>query len=56
MLAGLHQRKDGILRFSDIYEKFVKARIVSNIKHRGNTRRILRQLIEKGYLERVEMG
>ncbi|HDJ83535.1 MAG TPA: hypothetical protein ENG44_00890 [Desulfurococcaceae archaeon] len=56
VLASLQQRKGDILRFSDIHEEFVKAGIVSNIKHRGNTRRILRQLIEKGYLEQVERG
>ena len=56
VLASLQQRKGDVLRFSDIHEEFVKARIVSNIKHRGNTRRILRQLIEKGYLEQVERG
>ncbi len=56
VLADLQQRKGDVLRFSDIHEEFVKAGIVSNIKHRGNTRRILRQLIEKGYLEQVERG
>jgi len=56
VLADLQQRKSDVLRFSDIHEEFVKARIVSNIKHRGNTRRILRELIEKGYLEQVERG
>jgi len=55
-LANLQQRKGGVLRFSDIHEEFVKAGIVSNIKYRGNTRRILRRLIEKGYLEQVERG
>jgi len=56
VLADLQQRKGDVLRFSDIHEEFVKARIVSNIGHRGNTRRILRRLIEKGYLEQVKRG
>ena len=56
VLDNLQQRKGYVLRFSDIHEEFVKAGIVSNIKHRGNTRRILRQLIEKGYLEQEERG
>jgi len=56
VLANLQQRKGDVLRFSDIHEEFVKAGIVSNIKHRGNTRRILRRFIEKGYLEQVERG
>ncbi len=54
--ANLQQRKGDVLRFSDIHEESVKAGIVSNIKHRGNTRRILKQLIEKVYLEQVERG
>lgn len=56
VLANLQQRKGEVLRFSDIHEEFVRARIVSNIKYRGNTRRILKRLIEKGYLEQVERG
>ncbi len=55
-LAGLQQRKGDILRFKDIHEEFVKTGIVSSVKHRGNTRRILKRLIEKGYLEQVERG
>ena len=54
VLVVLQQRKGGILRFKDIHEEFVKAGIVS--KHKGNTRRLLRRLIERGYLEQVERG
>jgi len=56
ILVDLQRRKGDILRFSDIHEEFVKAGIVSSIKYRGNTRRILRRLVEKGYLEQVERG
>jgi len=56
VLANLQQRKGGVLRFKDIHEEFVKKRIISNIKYRGNTRRLLRKLIEMGYLEQLERG
>jgi len=56
VLANLQQRKGGVLRFKDIHEEFVKKRIISNTKYRGNTRRLLRKLIEMGYLEQLERG
>ncbi|WFO74935.1 type IV toxin-antitoxin system AbiEi family antitoxin domain-containing protein [Desulfurococcaceae archaeon MEX13E-LK6-19] len=55
-ILSLWHEKGDVLTFNEIHKEFVKMGIISNIKYRGNTRRILRRLIEKGYLEQVGRG
>jgi len=56
ILADLHEKNGPVLRFKDIHKAFVKAGIISNIKYRGNTRRLLKRLIEMGYIEQPGRG
>jgi len=55
-LLSLWREKGDVLTFSEVHEAFVSMGVVSNIKYRSNTRRILKRLIEKGYLEEVDRG
>jgi len=55
-LSKLQEEKGGVLTFSEIHKMFVSEKIISNTKYRGNTRRILRRLMEKGYLEQMDRG
>ncbi len=50
------QEKGDVLTFNEIHKEFVRMGIVSNIKYRANTRRILKRLVKKGYLERAGRG
>jgi len=55
-ILNLWRRKEDVLTFSEIHKKLVKMGRVSNIKYRASTRRILKMLIEKGYLEQIGRG
>jgi len=55
-ILSLWRKKGDVLSFKEIHAAFVEMGIVSNIKYRGNTRRILKRLIERGYLEQVGRG
>lgn len=55
-ILSLWRKKGDVLTFKEIHEEFVRMGIVSNIKYKGSTRRILKRLIEKGYLEQVDRG
>jgi len=55
-ILSLWWEKGDVLKFNEIHREFVRRGVVSNIKYRGNTVRILNRLIERGYLERVGRG
>ncbi|RLE58284.1 MAG: hypothetical protein DRN53_08555, partial [Thermoprotei archaeon] len=55
-ILSLWWEKGDVLKFNEIHREFVRMGVVSNIKYRGNTVRILNRLIERGYLERVGRG
>jgi len=55
-ILSLWDEKGDVLRFMDIHRKFVKVDVVSNIKYKSSTMRILNRLIQKGYLERIDRG
>ena len=55
-ILSLWYKKGDTLKFKEIHKEFVRMGLVSNIKYRGNTRRILKRLIKKGYLEQVGRG
>jgi len=55
-ILGLWREKGDVLTFSEIHREFVRMGLVSNVRYRANTRRILRRLIERGYLEQIGRG
>ncbi len=48
--------KDAVLSFTKIHNEFVKRGIVSDSRYKKSTSRILKKLIEEGYLEIVGKG
>lgn len=56
ILELLRNKEQNIFEFNEIHEIFVNKGIVSNSKYKANTRRILRRLINKGYLAQVDRG
>ncbi len=51
-ILGIWREKGESLTFSEIHKEFVKLGIVSNEKYKASTHRILKRLVEEGYLER----
>ena len=48
--------KDTVLSFTKIHNEFVNRGIVSDFRYKRSTSRILKKLIEEGYLEKVGEG
>ena len=55
-VLSLWHEKGDVLTFKEIHEEFVRMGIISNIRYRSNTRRILKRLIKRGYIEQVDRG
>jgi len=48
--------KDAVLSFTKIHNEFVKRGIVSDSQYKCSTSRIIKKLVEEGYLEKVDKG
>jgi len=50
---SIWQNKNKILTFTEIHRKFVEMGVVSSMKCKASTSRILKRLIKEGYIEKV---
>ena len=52
-ILSIWKKKGNILSFSEVHKEFVRLGIVSDVRYKASTYRILKRLIEEGYLEKV---